>query len=248
MHFGLNQTWQEWTGFESQTLWDLLELLIVPVFIALGVALMSQLRKNSELEIETDRARERALQRYLDHITELLLEKSLHSSEKGSPVRQIARARTLTVLAELDGRRKGIIIRFLYQSNLIKKDSPIIDLSGADLDEVDLSGNDESENRDKTFLSYLSLSDIQLAGVNLRKANLREAKLSGANLLMTDLRKADLRDSHLMLTDMRFATLTGAKLGNANLMKADLSGAKGVSKKQLRRAKSFIGAILPKAD
>ncbi|MEM8720452.1 MAG: hypothetical protein AAGE84_14305 [Cyanobacteria bacterium P01_G01_bin.39] len=50
--------------------------------------------------------------------------------------RTIARARTLAVLRALNGDRKGELIQFLYATQLIAGDEPIIDLSQADLSQV----------------------------------------------------------------------------------------------------------------
>ncbi len=245
LYLMLNQNWAEWTGFNSKTLWDWMELLIVPAFLILGAKLLGDQRKNTEIDIEADRTRGAALQTYLDHMTELLLERDLRTSDKDEVLREIARARTLTVLSTLDGIRKGLLIRFLKQSKLISRDNPIIDLSGANLTGADLSGTDISDNRDRKFLSYLSLNNVQLAGANLRRANFAEAKLSQANLFLVDLTKADLRDANLMFADLRLATLTGAKFNNANLLGANLSGAKGTTGKQLAQAKSLKGATMP---
>ena len=53
----------------------------------------------------------------------------------------VAQARTLAILHHLDGRRKGITLRFLYEAGLIGKRA-VIDLNRADLSEADLSGSD----------------------------------------------------------------------------------------------------------
>jgi hypothetical protein len=115
-------------------------LLIVPAALALGVYWLNRrqderdsqaqaAQRERELEVENQRAQDEALQAYLDQIGQLLLENNLRGSEKGSEVRSLARARTLTVLARLDGARKGSVVTFLYEAGLIGK--PIVlDLGG----------------------------------------------------------------------------------------------------------------------
>src|SRR3712207_7681430 len=44
------------------------------------------------------------------------------SSVEGSEVRTLARARTQTVLARLDSRRKASVVQFLYEADLIDKE------------------------------------------------------------------------------------------------------------------------------
>ena len=206
---------QAWSGLQGKTLWDVLQLAIIPLVLAVGGYLFSQTQKNRdqkitdqrakvEREIATDRAQENLLQAYLDRMTELLLEKGLRSSEVQSEVRAVARSRTLAVLRGLDGIRKGLLLRFLYESQLIEKDKVVVSLIGADLSEA-----------------------------NLRDAYLHDAGLYGANLRGADLSEANLRDAHLYGADLRGANLSGA----------DLSGAE-VSD-ELSRAKSLEGATMP---
>ena len=71
---------------------------------------------------------------------ELLLNKNLLSSPTGSDVREVARARTLTALRRVGGRRKRDILQFLHEAGLISRSNPVVDLRGADLREADLSG------------------------------------------------------------------------------------------------------------
>ena len=70
-------------------------------------------------------------------MSELLLTSNLRKSGLNDEARYIARARTLTVLSQLDGdgERKKTVLQFLYEASLIKKnvDSNIVSLEGADL-------------------------------------------------------------------------------------------------------------------
>ena len=117
-----------------------MELLIVPAGIALAALWFDRRAKKREREtedrrtkeqqeieerrargqreIEADRVRENALQTYLDGMTELI-EKGLRESGPDDPKRSIARSRTLTVLSQLDGPRRGLVVSFLYESGLI---------------------------------------------------------------------------------------------------------------------------------
>jgi hypothetical protein len=126
---GYVQEW-EWTGFPNRTLWDWLELLIIPVVIAGGGLWFNQqqerqredVRRQQErgLEIENQRAQDEALQTYLDQIGQLLLdrERPLRQSEEGDEVRTLAR--TLTVLSTLESDlRKRSVVEFLYEADLI---------------------------------------------------------------------------------------------------------------------------------
>ena len=141
----------DWTGFNGtnksgKTLWDWLQLLIIPVILAVGGFWLNQIQRSreqrtteqrdkTEREIALDNQREVALQAYIDKMSELLFEKGLRESESEDEVRIIARARTLTVLAGLDADRKGNLLQFLYEARLINKDvrGGILNLEGANL-------------------------------------------------------------------------------------------------------------------
>ncbi len=223
---GYTGSWYfSWTGLadytkpsdlyvRGKTLWNWLELLIIPAVLAGGAMWFSSAERKAEREIADDRLREAALQAYLDRMTDLLLKENLRASGKDDEVRAVARARTLTTLRQLAGSRKGTLLRFLYEADLIERDGAIIGLKAADLSGADLRGAD-------------------LSGANLSEADLREAKLSGAILWGSNLTKADLSEAEL-----REANLRGAELQEANLSGADLSGAK------LRGAKLSIAELV----
>jgi len=140
----------------GKTLWDWFELIVVPTSLV-GVGIWFQnFQKKRDLESEFDAI----LSQYI-HEIDSLVEKGLRESKQGEPLRVSARAQTLTTLSRLDGRRKGILIRFLYELGLIsingnseKKESPIIPLEGADLRGcifdfgIHVMDNRESQHRD----------------------------------------------------------------------------------------------------
>ena len=92
-------------------------------------------RAQEEHVLADRRAQDEALQAYLDQIGTLLLDKDrpLRKSKEGAEVRILARVRTLTVLARLDGSRKAQLVQFLYESDLIAAGRSVLDLRGAAL-------------------------------------------------------------------------------------------------------------------
>ena len=95
-----------WAGLADKTLWDYLELLIVPAALAIGIYWLNSTQSKRESELEDQRrdreqvvaqtiARDTALQTYLDQMGHLLLDKNLRESHPGDDLRLIARARTL---------------------------------------------------------------------------------------------------------------------------------------------------------
>jgi Pentapeptide repeats (8 copies) len=167
------------------------------------------------IALETQRAHETALQNYLEQVGALLIEKPLRRASTGDNLSTVVRAQTLSVLEGLEPDRKGILLRFLYESGLIYKRKLVVSLVAANLDKANLSGADLSE------------------------ADLSETKLYKAHLSGADLRDADLSDV------LRFVNLNYANLIGANLSGANLSNAKGWTVEQLLAAASLKGATMP---
>ncbi len=222
-----------WTGFQQKTLWDWLELLIIPVVISFGAFLLNQNQKLRD-QIKTEEiTRENSLQQYLDKMTELLLNDRQQFSNENSNERYMARTRTLTVLRGLDGDRKGMVIRFLHEATLIlDKDEKVqVQLIASDLSYVNLSAT--------------RLSEINLNGTNLYYANFQNSDLSRSFLQNSFLYGANLSKANLSDADLSYANLENAVLTGADLRRANLTGAI-LTKKQLLKAKSIHGAILPR--
>lgn len=253
-----------WTGFNqhigsqaqqyqpAKTLWDWLQLLIIPVVLAMIALLFNRATTRSDQEIAAaryeqdkkialDKQREDLLQAYLDRMSELLLKEKLRSSAEDAEVRNVARVRTITVLTQLDARRVGYVFAFLREAGLMSKSS-VVSLEGADFHGVQWSEADLGHvNLCNTNLDYANLSSADLRFANLTNAslgsaNLSQANLDGADLSNTELTGADLNKAYLMRTDFTNAELVGANLSeasviltsfkNADLMGANLNGAR----------------------
>jgi len=168
-------------------------------------------QRERELEVESQRARDDAeqtyldqmadlLQTYFDQMADLLLDEArpLRQSSEGDVVRTLARARTLAVLSRLDDflvpasfnqlPRKGNVLQFLYEFDLITHERPIVDLRGADLSHTGLVGASLSgANLVRTDLSDTNLTYADLAGAFLSRADLSRAFTGGADLSGADL-------------------------------------------------------------
>src|SRR5829696_7968162 len=181
------QTKQPRWGFRGKTVWNWLEVLIVPlVLVVIGFLFTMQQdarqqqiedqraqqaqklenqRAEAERELAKQSAQDEALQAYLDQVSTLLLEKDLRNSDEDSEVRTLARARTLTVLGRLDPARKTEVMQFLSEANLIHSVNgrePIISLDGADLKGTSVQGAGTTRGQVLGILTLLFLPGIQL--------------------------------------------------------------------------------------
>lgn len=167
----------------------------------------------NDRNISFDNQHEAGLQAYIDNMSELLLEKKLRYSQSKDEVRNIARVRTVTTLSRLDSERKGRVLHFLYESELIMKGNKIVDLSYADLSNANLVQFDKSgADLSGTDLSGANLSGAKLIGTNLSGANLSRANLQGANLSGADLSRANLQGAKYNTKMMQWMNAQGIPL------------------------------------
>jgi uncharacterized protein YjbI with pentapeptide repeats len=267
-----------WTGFGSyipptsniqreKTLYDWLQLAIVPVALTFGIWWLTRLqqqrdqqladkraksereaadmRTQADREISFDNQREAALKEYIYKISELLLHENLSNSKPESEIRKIARVLTLTVLPRLDGVRKRSVLQFLYESGLVEKDKCIVDMTEADLSHAYLS----TINLSKAEISKTNLDGVDFAGANLSGANLTGSYLLSANLNIANLSEANLTEANFTGADLSGANFTGANLHKTVLRNANLSGAffigTRVTDEQLKTAKGYQNVIMP---
>ena len=221
-------------------LWDWLQLLIIPLVLAVAALLFNFANSRTEQKIALDKQRQDSLQTYLDCMSELLLDKQLRTSEPDAEVRTVAHALTVSVLWHLDARRKTSLVKFLHDSKLLRILEHDADLSGADMGYINFSGFDLSEaNLSGADLGNANLSGADLSMADLSGAILWYANLSGANLYNYDMGGANLHGANLHEANLSEANLGanlhganlhganphGANLHEANLSEADLHGA-----------------------
>jgi uncharacterized protein YjbI with pentapeptide repeats len=253
LHYVEGRDWAEWTGFgkytgdvppddRGKTLWDWMELLIIPAILSVGAILFNKSQKDNEQRLAIDRQREDGLQSYLDNMAELILKENL-IEKKGiehDPTVDVARLRTTTTLRILDTERKNIVFRFLRDANLAD-----FLLRGASLSEVELPNVLMHE----ISLQSASLRRANLRGASVRSADLREANLWKANLSLANLSRARLNDANLSEATLQNAKLMRANLNGANIKGAVLRGANltdaRVTTEQLAQVYSLEGTIMP---
>jgi hypothetical protein len=160
----------------GKTLWELLELLIVPLALA-GIGFWFTAHQDAhQQQIEEQRTQDAVLQAYLDQMSALILQRNLLKSEEDDPVYTLAQARTSTAIIALDAEHNRSVTRFLTDSGLSGSRGSFSLLRSIDLRKADLSG------------AYLSSADLD-------DATLTRADLSGAFLVSADLNSAYLPEA-----------------------------------------------------
>jgi hypothetical protein len=184
--------WPDWILFEKK-LWDWMELLIIPVVLSLLVVLFNRSERKSDREaiekqvtterdISTDRQHEEALQAYFDMMMELVVSDINKGIKTNKNIQSMARVRTLILLNQLDGKRKGYVLEFLNESKLIEVDNPVIDLYGADF-------------------SGMRLSETNIKNANLQGVKFRRAILNKVNFNNSSFHEANIYDAMFALCE-----------------------------------------------
>jgi uncharacterized protein YjbI with pentapeptide repeats len=205
-----------WTGFEHKTAWDLLQLLIIPIVLAAGAILFSQSQRNTEIQIENERQRESALQSCIDRIKDLILDINApepitdsnadDAFEVLEMIGNFASVYTRATLQQLDGKRKGMLLEFLYYTHLIGWLEPS-QSSWIPHRQVIYLGQG-------TDLTGLITNEITFHGVNLSFANLSNTKLVGMDLLMAHLDGCNMTNSSFVGVNFCAAEMGGTNLSN----------------------------------
>ncbi len=133
---------------------------------------------------------------YLKDMAELML--SDNFTLKNKLIATVLRTKTVTTLGQLDGKRKGHLVRFLYKGQMITFWQPSIDLTDADLSSVDLTNYK---------LRTVSFAKCNLFNAIFRKTSLKDVAFESA-LLIT----ASFDDSNLENVNFYEANLTNASV------------------------------------
>lgn len=222
-----------WTGFKVKTLWDWMQLLIIPLVLSIGALLYNRSMKKADNAHALEQYREKTLATFIDRMADMILKNELQESKEWGPM-GVARARILNALRDLDGERKGHLIRFLYDSGVI--------------------ANEQRKFKSRVYLSYADLSEANLENIhlehvplfhaNLKQANLKNAKLTNTYLVEANLEGANLEDADMESVNLKKANLKGVNLKYANLKNAYLIGA-DITVEELSEAMFLDNATLP---
>lgn len=205
-----------WSGFQEKRLWNWLELLIVPLWLALGAFYLNytfqqRQEKENRARIEQqdkanqERIEQDALKAYLAQMKDILIGKDAQNSTRLSEnAKPVAEALTLTVLNEISGTRKGQVIRFLKRVGLIE------------------CSNTTQDCKTDISLEYANLVGADLTNANLRYVNFKKANLTNAKLDNTDLTNADFRGANLTNVSFSAANLKNSKFDKATTKNKNL--------------------------
>lgn len=229
---------QAWTGFhgrkygDAKTLWDWLDLLIVPTVLAIGAYIFNRraairdkereeaakereiqreaVAKQREKEWEEATRYEEILQEYLDDMSQLLMKEGLKAALRKRNKKAKSKQEDEN---EADGEPEE------ETETETDEELPVVDVARART--VSTLRRLKDPQRRRELLDFLLDAGLYSGETAL----LRNAKMDGIDLEKTDLRKIDLRGASVRSANLKGANLAEANLVGAHMYWADLEGA-----------------------
>lgn len=208
-----------WTGFgerikdpnmePAKTLFDWLKLIIIPLSLGFLAWIYKEAEKSIAKKNEEERSKNETIDSFFTIMSELLMEHKLTNNPRVE-VKAMAKTRINIALNQLDGVRKGTLLQFLYESDLINH-NPEIKLLGANFNDI--------------ILDHIVLGSAEIRGAYFKKASIKDANLNGIILNSSNLEKANLSGSQVENADFGYTNLKKCKLKNMDLTMVDFEGA-----------------------
>ncbi|CAF1255354.1 unnamed protein product [Adineta steineri] len=220
---------------------------------------LNEEQRQHEVNIAYMQYRDNLLIDYIKDIGVLLKENN-GSLTNDYVTKTIVRAKTLAIIRQLDPIRNVELIRFLYEAGQLTRNRNPLDLSTAQLQNIDfrnaLYWNMPGLSLVGTHLFNASFAYNTLVDVDFRRSN-----LTGVNFTMTSLRsctfdkalleKTIFTHSTMCKVSFKYVKLIDTNFANATVTKADFSGAElpntNFSNAYLMSA-NFTGARLTNTD
>ena len=229
----------KWSGFQKKSFWDWLQLLIVPLMLALGAFYLNSAADFRDYQIAQEQKHQEILTDYFSKMQDLIVEtkkiKETSGYKESHPKDQevmllpefssTAQALTLSVLEQLDGKRKGKVITYLAESQLITitvdnnkpSTQPEIKLDGANLDDIELGNNGQRNSLNENEMTIID--QIQIKNANMKRAN-----LSGLRSRHSELRGSYLENASLKNVYFTGSTMTASRFINGQITDVDFTG------------------------
>jgi uncharacterized protein YjbI with pentapeptide repeats len=179
---------------------------------------------------------------YIREISDLFA--SINFSSTDSNIAHIIRVKTIITLRQLDPIRKAHLIQFLYESRAILNHQNPIDMTNADLNNVDFS-----IALDNPLKNQINFNQISFRGAMLINSSFSNRQLRGANFSFCLLTNANFENAHVFGTTFESASLRNVNFNNTYTAVVDFGGAdlRGaiITDDQLHDARSIFEAMLP---
>ena len=196
---------------------------------------LDEARRTQDLAIADNQQRDAVFNAYIRDLSNLLLISDYVLTRP--MLDSIVRPMTLTILRQLDPGRKALLLKFLYESKMIRTDwqETRLDLTDADLHGIAL----DQQTMKNLSLVGASLINASFLSMDLTKSEFDGADLTDASFVDVDLSKVSFYRSRLTRVRFNQSRLTLADLDLSDLQHSTLN------EDQFQESLSHNMAILP---
>ncbi len=210
----------KWTGFgpydekkeglRGKTLWEWLDLLIIPSTIGIISWIYKEAERDKAIIEQREKDQVTNIDSFFKILTELITKNNLLKSNFDDPNRIIARTRSILAFEDADSERKGQILQFIYESGLINS-NPILNLNGVNLKKSNLNG--------------IILRASEIKGAYFNNSSMKNSFLDNSNLTSCDFSNSDFTECSLIKTNLSYTNLSNANFKDLNLLSVNFEGA-----------------------
>ncbi|GAP13497.1 uncharacterized low-complexity proteins [Longilinea arvoryzae] len=205
-----------------KTLFDLFEILIIPVLIAIGTIFFEQAFKSIESRDANERQQSALIEKYLETLETLYLDPVFFDYEKGKKSRVMIQAYTRDLLKNLHGHWIGVAIDLLdsYYLGLARDYNVNENLEFEEIPEVlsDLS----PEELDK-LTPIVNLKSLRFSNADLSERKFTNMNLEGVWVIKSKWDSVDCRSINFFSVRFNNSSLRKAKFINCNFSGANFS-------------------------
>ena len=254
---------EDWNRF-GRTIHKVCSSALIPLLIGIATVIISIVQleiarqqrahdfriaidqREQDLQIADNLQKDRVLADYIEQVSRLMITPNFTLAD--TLFGNVIRAKTLIAIRQLDSKGKAHLIKFLYETHMIRERQANVKLSDADLDQIDLStrfnryrieGDQVNPLIDVAF-KRLSLNYASFAYQTIKGGTFGESSLIGANFTGCRLSSVSFVRSILRNADFRHSSIGEG----VDFKQADLTDAI-IPEQILREAVSIEGAILP---
>ncbi|CAF1556455.1 unnamed protein product, partial [Didymodactylos carnosus] len=195
-------------------------------------------KDQNHIHILGEQQRDTILSNYVRDISQLYLDLDDDENANSKFQSKVAHTMTSATLRQLDPRRRGYLIRYLRELDLLAS----INLTGVDLTKIVFPRSDVSDiynNYQSIDLSRSILSNATLKQIDLKNSDFAYAVLNDASFALSNCINVNFTYAQLQWTDFSGADVTNATFSYSNLHFSN------IRYDQLSKARTLRGAILP---
>jgi uncharacterized protein YjbI with pentapeptide repeats len=206
--------WLDFWGFEGKTVWDVLDLLIVPISLVLFTTFITR-RDTVEINIQD----------YMDFIFEKIRDVDLTNNKVIQRIQPVLQIKTDLIFTKLHQSQYEQVLQFLSSMKLLGYDSnksPVIFLPSLNLENVSVSNLYLLEQN----MFYSSFNNCDFIDADFSKTNFTLATFQNCSLIKGNFSESFFQNTNFKNNRLALSLFYKSDLSEINFSWSDLTRAK----------------------